>query len=188
MDKTSKQSDDWKIIDWRIIAKDFISPSRAWRFIKRRVPQVFAIWAAVAILLRIPPFVSAFDEFGRNIRSPFFTVGRIGSNLPVDITLVFLIGLAAVLVDVLFVAILYVCIKVGRRMAKQRPAKLEEWAGRFANKMTDEMSSILTHCSAATLVLMAGAWPEMRGTQTGLLCATMAAFTFVFGAICYRES
>jgi len=114
--------------------------------------------------------------------------GRIGPNLPVDITLVFLIGLAAVLVDVLFVVILYVCIKVGRRMAKQRPVKFEEWAGRFANKMTDEMSSILTHCSATTLVLMAGAWPELRGTQNHLLCATMAAFTFVFGAICYRES
>jgi len=75
MDKTSKQGDDWKIIDWRVIAKNLISPSRAWRFIKRRVPQLSAIWAAVAILLRIPLFVSAFDDLGRNIRSTFFTVG-----------------------------------------------------------------------------------------------------------------
>ena len=188
MDKTGKQSDDRKIIDWRIIAKDFISLSRAWRFTKRRVPQVFAIWAAVAVLLRVPTFVSAFDSFGRNIRSPFFTVGSIGSNLPVNITLVFLIGLAAILVDGIFIVILYACIEVSHRMAKRRPVKMEEWAGRFANKMTDEVSSILIHCSAATLVLMAGAWPELRGTQTGFWCETMAAFTFVFGAVCYRES
>ena len=124
----------------------------------------------MAVLLRVPTFVSAFDGFSRNIRSPFFTVGSIGSNLPVNITLVFLIGLAAILVHGIFIVILYACIEVSRRMAKRRPVKMEEWAGRFASKMTDEVSSILTHCSAATLVLMTGARSEFRGTQTGFWC------------------
>ncbi|MBR8005555.1 hypothetical protein [Burkholderia vietnamiensis] len=188
MDGTSRQSDDSKIIDWRSIGKDFFPLSRAWRFTKRRVPQVFAIWAAVAVLLRIPPFVGAFDAFGRNLSSPFFTMGSIGANQPVDITAAFLIGIAAISVDLLFVTILYACIKVSRRLLKGRPAKMEAWAGKFANKMTDEVSSVLTHCSAATLVLIAGSWPEMQGTRIGYLCESMAALTFVFGAICYRES
>jgi hypothetical protein len=188
MDSTSKQSDGSKIIDWRSVAKDFFPLSRAWRFTKRRVPQVFAIWAAVAVLLRTPPFVSAFDAFGRNLRSPFFTVGTIGANQPVDITAAFLIGVAAISVDLLFATILYACIIVSRRLIKRRPIKMEAWAGKFANKMTDEVSSILTHCSAATLVLIAGSWPAMHGTRIGYLCETMAVFTFVFGAICYRET
>jgi hypothetical protein len=188
MDSTSKQSDDSKIIDWRNVAKDFFPLSRAWRFTKRRVPQVFAIWAAVAVLQRIPPFVSAFDAFGGNFRSPFFIVGSIGANQPVDITAAFLIGIAAISIDLVFVTILYACIKVSRRLIKRRPIKMEAWAGKFANKMTDEMSSILTHCSAATLVLVAGSWSAMHGTRIGYLCETMAALTFIFGAVCYRES
>jgi hypothetical protein len=188
MDSTTRRSDDSKVIDWRSIVKDFFPLSRAWRFTKRRVPPVFAIWAAVAVLLRIPPFVGACYAFGRNLRSPFFTVGSIGANQPVDITAAFLIGIAAISVDLLFVTMLSACIKVSRRLRKRRPIKLEAWAGKLANKMTDEVSSVLTHCSAATLVLIAGSWSAMHGTRIGYLCETMAAFTFVFGAVCFRES
>lgn len=188
MNNTGKSSNDWKLVDWHVIAKDFLPLSRAWRFLGRRVPQVSAVWAAVALLLRIPLFVSAFDAFGRTFKSPFFTVGSIRANQPVDITAIFLIGSAAILVDVFFVAIIYVCIKISIRMTKRRPVKVEQWAGRFSNKMTDEVSSILTHCSAATLVLLVRVWPEIHGTPLGFLCATMAGFTFVFGAVCYRET
>ncbi len=90
MDKTRREKDEWKIIDWRVVAKDFFPLSRLGRFVKKRVPQIFAIWAGVAALLRIPLFVSAFGAFGRNLNSPFFTVGRIGPNQSVDITAAFL--------------------------------------------------------------------------------------------------
>ncbi|TAL98746.1 MAG: hypothetical protein EPN73_02205 [Paraburkholderia sp.] len=188
MDKTRREKDEWKIIDWRVVAKDFFPLSRLGRFVKKRVPQIFAIWAGVAALLRIPLFVSAFGAFGRNLNSPFFTVGRIGPNQSVDITAAFLIGLAAISVDLLFMMIVYGCIKISRGITKRRPVEVEQWAGKFAGKMTDEVSSILTHCSAATLVLLVNVWPEIRGTQLAYLCAAMAALTFVFGAVCYRES
>ncbi|SOE98070.1 hypothetical protein SAMN05446635_6028 [Burkholderia sp. OK233] len=188
MNKTRQEEDEWKIIDWRVIAKDFFPLSRFGRFVKKRVPQIFAIWAGVAALLRIPLVVSAFGAFARSFNSPFFTVGRIGPNQPVDITAAFLIGLAAISVDLLFMAIVYACIKIGRRITKRRPIKVEQWAAKFSGKMTDEVSSILTHCSAATLVLLVNAWPEIHGTRLAYSCAAMAAFTFAFGAVCYRES
>ncbi|MCA7982097.1 hypothetical protein LGM57_37800 [Burkholderia cepacia] len=138
--------------------------------------------------MRTSLFISAFNEFGRSFTSPFLVVGNIGTDQPVDITAVFLIGFAAILVDTIFIIVLYVCIKLSRRLGRGRPMKMEQWAARFSGKMSDEVSSILTHCSAATLVLLIGKWPAMHGTHVFPGLVAIAAFMFVFGAICYREN
>lgn len=186
MDNAGQSKDEQKIVDWRNVTKDFIPWARVGRFIAGRVPQVFTIWAAVAVLLKLPPFVSAFDMFGHSFKSPFFKVGSIGIDQPVDISPIFLIGFAVISVELLCVSVLYFVIKFSRRVAKTHPVKMERWASRFANKMTDEFSSLLTHCSAATVVLLIHAWPEIHGSRVAFLCESMAAFTFVFGAVCYR--
>ncbi|KVC92350.1 hypothetical protein WI76_03850 [Burkholderia ubonensis] len=185
MNSTMPKKDEWQIIDGRRMMKNIVTLSRVSQFIKRRVPQVFVIWAAVAVLLRTSLFSSAFNEFGRSFTSPFLVVGSIDADQPVDITAVFLIGFAAILVDTIFIIVLYVCIKLSRRLGRERPMKMEQWAARFSGKMSDEVSSILTHCSAATLILLIG---NMHGTEVFPRLVIIAAFMFVFGAICYREN
>ncbi|HDR9874844.1 TPA: hypothetical protein QDE31_34550 [Burkholderia cenocepacia] len=188
MNRAKPKKDEWQIVDGRQMMKSFVTLSRVSQFMKRRVPQVFMIWAAVAVLLRTSLFISAFNEFGRSFTSPFLAVGRIDTGQPVDITAVFLIGFAAILVDMIFIIVLYLCIKLSRRSGRGRPVKIEQWAARFSGKISDEVSSILTHCSAATLVLLIGKWPAIHGTQVLPWLVAVAAFMFVFGAICYREN
>jgi hypothetical protein len=179
--------DEWKKVNWRTVGKRFFSWGRIGQFIKHRVPQIFAIWAAVGALLRAPFFIDAFGWFGKNFNSPFFHVDGLNASQPVDLTPLFLIGFAAMLVNLILIAALYICIEVCRRLELKRPAKLEELAGRFSGKMTDEVSSILTHCSAATLVLLVDARPERYGHSVVTLCLALSAFAFVFAGVCYRE-
>ncbi|RQZ15555.1 hypothetical protein DIE15_15280 [Burkholderia sp. Bp9031] len=188
MNSTKPKKDEWQIIDGRQMMKNFVTLSRVSQFMKRRVPQVLVIWAVVAVLLRTSLFISAFNELGRSFTSPFLVVGNIGTDQPIDITAVFLIGSAAILVDTIFIIVLYVCIKLSRCFGRGRPIKMEQWAVRFSGKISDEVSSILTHCSAATLVLLIGKWPAIHGTQVFPWLVATAAFMFVFGAICYREN
>lgn len=188
MEKTGLEKDEWKIVDWSIVVRETFSYSGMGKFIRNRVPQVFVIWAAIAVFLKLPAFVGVFGWFGRSFNSPFFLVGSIGASQPVDLTPFFLIGFAAILVALFFVSVLYGCIRLCGYLSIGHPSRLEQALVRFSRKMTDEVSSCLTHCSAATAVLLVEGHPERYGSHEFFLCASMAVFAFVCGGMCYRES
>ncbi len=188
MENTGKKSDEWTIVDWRVVAQKSFSFSRLWGFAKNRVPQVFVIWAVVAALLRVQAFVDVFGWFGRRFNSPFFLVGSVGASQPVDLTPFFLIGFAALSCALSFAAVLYCCIKLCHLMNMSRPVKFEQAFARFADKMTDEVSSSLAHCSAATVALLVSGNPERYGDSVFHWCTFMAVFMLILGGICYREN
>lgn len=188
MENNRIKEDEWKIVDWSVIVRDTFSYSRMGKFIKDRVPQVFMIWAAIAVLLEMTEFVDLFGWFGRSFNSPFFLVGSIGASQPVDIAPFFLVGCGAILVALFFVCVLYGCIRFCRLLSIEHPSRLERALVRFTRKMTDEVSSSLTHFSAATTVLLIEGHPEKYGNHVFFWCASMAVLACVFGGMCYREN
>jgi hypothetical protein len=178
---------DTAMVDWGKVAQSLFSWKRAGQFLVNRVPQIFLIWAAVGLLLKLPLFVGAFGWFAQQANSPFYRVDAVSADQPVDITPIFLIGAAGLFIAVIVVMALYACIKLSFKFLRRRPDKVEGVAARFAGKLTDELSSAMTHCSAAILVLMVSARSKFVDPSTFLLCGAFFAVTFVFAAICYRE-
>ncbi|MFL9954215.1 hypothetical protein PQR65_12490 [Paraburkholderia nemoris] len=177
---------EWKF-NWDEFAKSIFSWERIGQFIRYRVPQIFLIWCVVGLLLNAQVFVGAFEWFGKRFSSPFFHVDSVSASQPVDLTPFFLIGIAGLLILVVFVVGLGGCFKLCQRKGWRRPKRLEKQLAHFSGRLTDEVSSILTHISAATFVMLIDRRAESIGRIVFELSLTLAVFAFVLAGICYRE-
>jgi len=176
-----------KIVNWRNAARMTFSISGVWQFTKEGAPQIFVIWIGIAVLLKIPVFIELFNRFGRHFNSPFFAVTGVGASQPVDLTPFFLISIGSLLWIALIAILLGSCIKIYFRHGKDRPAKLEEALASFCRKMTNEGSSCLGHCAAATTVLLVEGHPGRYGETMVHLCVLAVIVMYILAGIGYRK-